>query len=339
MGFLDTLLFPFEWLVASILVGFEWMLTTFLGMSPSNGWTWVLSIVGLVLVLRILLMPLFVRQIHSQRRMQTIQPELMAIQKKYKGKKDEASRKAMQEESFGLYRKHGANPLSSCLPILAQMPFFFALFRMLNTVPAVAAGDRTPRGFFTAELAGAMDESTVLGAQLSSSFLHSDDTAAKFLAVVLIIAMSASTFMTQYQLMRKNMPAAALDNPMARQQKVLLYALPVIFAVTGVNFPLGVLIYWTTTNLWTMGQQFYVIRRMPAPGSPAEKALQERRLAKGKPIKKMQLSTAAEDEDAPGTTGAGGTAVDTEPRSGQRVQPKSKKRSKGGKGSNRPKGR
>lgn len=338
MGFLDTLLFPFEWFVASILVGFEWLLTNLLGMSATSGWTWVLSIVGLVLVLRILLMPLFVRQIHSQRRMQTIQPELMAIQKKYKGKKDEASRKAMQEESFGLYRKHGANPLSSCLPILAQMPFFFALFRMLNTVPAVAAGDRSARGFFTPELAQAMDESTWLGAQLSSSFLHSDDTPAKFLAVVLIIAMSVSTFLTQYQLMRKNMPAAALDNPMARQQKVLLYALPLIFAVTGVNFPLGVLIYWTTTNLWTMGQQFYVIRRMPAPGSPAEKALQERRLAKGKPVEKLQLNTESASEEGAGAGGAAGTAVGTAPRKGQRVQPKSKKRSKG-KGSNRPKGR
>src|SRR5690606_26983891 len=94
---------------------------------------------------------------------------------------------------------------------------------------------------------------------------------------VLILAMSATTFLTQRQLTRKNMPASALQGPMAQQQKIILYLLPIIFAVTGINFPIGVLIYWTTTNLWSMGQQFYVIRRNPTPGSEAEKALLERR--------------------------------------------------------------
>ena len=333
MGFLDTLLWPFTWLVSSIMAGFHWLLTR-IGMQDTNGLTWILVIVGLVIILRLLLMPLFVRQIHSQRRMQLIQPELMKIQKKYKGKKDEASRKAMQEESFGLYKKHGTNPFSSCLPILAQMPFFFALFRILNSVPKIADGSHSVPGFFTPALAQAMNESTVLGAKLSSSFLHSDDTSAKFLAVVLIIAMSVTTFTTQHQLMRKNMPASALDNPMARQQKVLLYALPLIFAVTGVNFPLGVLVYWTASNLWTMCQQFYVIRSMPAPGSPAEKALEQRRLAKGKPVKKLQLATQeAEGEAVEAGAGAGGTVQ----RTGQRVQPQSKKRKKSK--NNRPKGR
>lgn len=324
MGFLDTLLFPFEWFVASILTGFEWLLTQ-VGMSDTNGWTWVLSIVGLVLVLRILLIPLFVRQIKSQRRMQMIQPELMKLQQKYKGKKDEASRKAQSEEMFALYRHHGTNPFSSCLPILVQMPFFFALFRMLNTVPQVAEGTRAARGFFTQDLAQKMDQATIFGTQLSTTFLHDNDPTAKILAVVLIISMSATTFITQHQLMRKNMPAAALENnPMAQQQKIMLYALPLIFAVTGVNFPIGVLIYWTVTNLWTMGQQFYVIRNMPAPGSEAEKRLQERRLAKGKPVTSVQLTTEKE------------TAVQPARPSGQRVQPTGKKR---GKKNNRPKGR
>ncbi len=335
MGFLDTLLWPFKWLVSSIMAAFHWVLTA-AGMQDTNGLTWILVIVGLVLVLRLALMPLFVRQIHSQRRMQMIQPELMAIQKKYKGKKDDISRQKMQEESFALYKKHGTNPFSSCLPILAQMPFFFALFRILNSVPSIADGSTAVPGFFTPELAQAMNESTVLGAHMSSSFLHSNDTPAKILSVVLIIAMSVTTFTTQHQLMRKNMPATALDNPMARQQKVLLYALPLIFAVTGVNFPLGVLVYWTVSNLWTMCQQFYVIRRMPAPGSPAEKALEERRLAKGKPVTKMQLSS-SESTSTEASTETGSGSAGTSHRGGQRVQPKSKKRKKSG--SNRPKGR
>ncbi|USQ80085.1 membrane protein insertase YidC [Ornithinimicrobium faecis] len=333
MGFLDTLLWPFTWLVSSIMAGFHWLLTA-VGMQDTNGLTWILVIVGLVIILRLLLMPLFVRQIHSQRRMQLIQPELMKIQKKYKGKKDDISRQKMQEESFGLYKKHGTNPFASCLPILAQMPFFFALFRILNSIPTIADGTKDVPGFFTPELAHAMNESTVLGAHMSSSFLHSDDTPAKILAVVLIIAMSVTTFTTQHQLMRKNMPASALDNPMARQQKVLLYVLPLVFAVTGVNFPLGVLVYWTASNLWTMCQQFYVIRRMPAPGSPAEKALEQRRQAKGKPVTKMQLSTAA---DAGDEESAAEEVTPARPQGGQRVQPKGKKRKKAG--SNRPKGR
>ncbi len=94
--------------------------------------------------------------------------------------------------------------------------------------------------------------------------------------------MSATTFTTQRQLMMKNMPAAALDNPFAKQQKLLLYVLPLVFAISGVNFPIGVLLYWLTTNAWSMGQQFYVIRRMPAPGSPAEKAMLERKRKHGK---------------------------------------------------------
>ncbi len=331
MGFLDTLLFPFEWFVSTILAGFHFGLTA-IGLPEASGWTWAASIMGLVVVLRLLLMPLFVRQIHSQRRMQMIQPDLMKIQAKYKGKKDEASRRSQQEEMFGLYKKHGTNPFASCLPIFAQMPFFFSLFRLLNTVPQVADGTREPRGFFTQALAAQMEQATLLGAKLSSTFLHDTDTAAKVLALVLIVAMSVTTFITQHQLMRKNMPAAALDNPMARQQKVLLYALPIMFAVTGVNFPIGVLIYWTVSNLWTMGQQFYVIRRMPAPGSPAEKALEQRRIAKGKPLSKIQLKNPVveeEPEPVPGTAPA-------RPGSGQRVQPQGKRRAKS---SNRPKGR
>jgi len=329
MGIFDTILFPFTWFVSTIMVGFESLLTSF-GMSDTSGATWVLSIMGLVVVLRILLMPLFVRQIRSQRRMQLLQPELMKIQKKYKGKKDEASRKAMTEESFGLYKKHGTNPFSSCLPILLQMPFFLALFRMLNDLEGVAQGSKQAIGFFSQELAIKMENSTILGAQLSSSFLHDSDPAAKILSLVLILLMSLTQFITSHQLMRKNMPAAALDSPMARQQQILIYVLPIMFAVFGVNFPLGVLVYWTTTNLWTMGQQFYVIRAMPAPGSLAEKAMEERRAAKGKPVKKFQL--------------AGAEQAATEPevpvrQSGQRSQPQGKKRAKNKNRSNRPKGR
>ena len=92
--------------------------------------------------------------------------------------------------------------------------------------------------------------------------------------------MTATTFLTQRQLISKNMPADALTGPYAQQQRTLLYVLPVVFAVGGIAFPIGVLIYWTTSNLWTMCQQFYVIRNNPAPGTPAMLAKEERDRAK-----------------------------------------------------------
>lgn len=323
MGIFDAILFPFIWFDSAILVGFEWLLTR-LGMPDTSGWTWVLAIIGLVITLRALLTPLMIKQIKSQRRLQMVQPELAKIQKKYKNKKDQASQKAFQEETFALYREAGANPFSACLPILIQMPFFFALFRLLNSAAAVADGRADPLGLFSRELAIKMAESHIFSAQLVSTFLHHDDLSAKILAVVLILVMSATQFITSHQLMRQNMSEEALNSPMARQQQMLIYVLPIVFAVSGVNFPIALLIYWTVSNLWTMGQQFFVIRNMPAPGSPAEQKYRERMARKGREATGIQLKNPnliAEREAA----SQGETAART---SGQRVQPKSKKRSK-----------
>ncbi len=306
------LLRPIEIAVAWIMVQFHSLLTA-AGMPEASGWTWALSIVGLVVVIRILLIPLFVKQIKASRGLQLIQPEMKKIQAKYKGKTDPESRQKMTQETMALYKREGTNPFASCLPILLQSPIFFALFRVLNGLPRVSDGTNEPVGPMTAELAAQAESSRLFGAQLSSTFLNSgDDLAVKILTVVLIIAMSATTFTTQKQLMTKNMPAAALDNPFAQQQKILLYALPVIFAVSGVNFPIGVLLYWLTTNLWSMCQQFYVIRRMPAPGSTAEKAREERLARKAK-TKGIVL----EPDDDP---------AEEPVVKGQRVQPKRKDR-------------
>lgn len=323
MSWFDGLLYPIMVAVAWIMVQFHSLLTN-LGLDPESGAAWGLSIVGLVIVMRILLIPLFFKQIKASRGMQLLAPEMQAIQKKYKGKTDPASREAMSRETMELYRKHGTNPFASCLPILAQSPIFFALFRVLYSLGPLADGTypnaENPKpsiGPLTAELAGQAESATIFGAPLSGTFLGSDDIQVKIVTVLLILAMSATTFLTQRQLTMKNMPPAALQGPMAQQQKMLLYLMPIIFAVSGVNFPIGVLIYWTTTNLWSMGQQFYTIRRMPAPGSQAEIALKERRArkasAKGKTL---------EIEETPSTM------LDEKPRTGQRTQPKRKDRAK-----------
>jgi YidC/Oxa1 family membrane protein insertase len=307
---MGKILYPLEYAVAWLMV--QWhSLLSFIGLPEASGLTWALSIVGLVIVIRIILIPLFVKQIKASRGMQLIQPEMKKIQAKYKGKTDPESRQAMTQETMALYKETGTNPFASCLPIILQAPIFYALFRVLNTY----VRNSREIGPLTKDLARQADHSTLFGAPLSSTFMNAEGNLnVKIITIILIILMSASTFTTQRQLMMKNMPAAALDNPFAKQQKMLLYVLPFVFAVSGVNFPIGVLLYWLTTNVWSMGQQFYVIRRMPAPGSPAEHALLERRRKHGHaPIE------AATDEDAAAA-----------PASGQRVQPKRQARSKRG---------
>lgn len=326
MSFLDGILFPLKWVVAWVLYLFHAGLTA-VGLSADGGLTWVLSIVGLVLLMRIILIPLFFKQIKASRGMQIMQPEMQALQKKYKNKKDPASRQKMQEEMMALYKTHGTNPFSSCLPILAQSPIFFALFRVLYSLPDIADGsyrDGEPLGPITADIANQFLSADVFGATLESSFMGDGATInVRIVTAVMILLMSGTTFTTQRQLTMKNMPATALDNPMARQQRMLMYAMPLIFLFSGAIFPLGVLFYWLTTNLWSMGQQFYTIRKMPAPGSEAEEKFKERERAKlertaarkGVPVEDL-LPKPEETPPEP-----------EEPR-GQRVQPVRKDRQK-----------
>ncbi|MGI5188743.1 membrane protein insertase YidC [Promicromonospora sp. CA-289599] len=310
-------LYPIEWVVAWIIYGSHSLFTT-LGMAAGPGTAWVLSIVALVIVIRIVLIPLFFKQIKASRGMQMIQPELQAVQKKYKGKTDPASRENMTRETMELYRKHGTNPFASCMPILLQSPIFFALFRVLNGLKAISEGNADPIGPITQSVAGDIESSTLFGAQLSDVFLQTDSWVSRAVVIALIVAMSVTTFTTQRQLTMKNMPPAALEGPMAQTQKLMLYMLPIVFAISGVNFPVGVLIYWTVTNLWSMGQQYYTIKRMPTPGSIAEKQMKERQAAKA--AKRAAKSGEVIEEATP---------VVEQPKSGQRVQPKRKDRQKG----------
>ena len=333
----DTVLAPLEWVVAWLMVGFHTIYTS-IGLPAEAGFTWALSIVGLVIVIRIILIPLFVKQIHASRRMQLIQPEMQKIQKKYKGKTDPESRQAMTQETMGLYKRTGTNPFSSCLPLLLQSPIFFALFRVLANMAGIAAGKKDPIGPLTPEVAAQANASTIFGAPLSATFQHTltivnnvtvtipSTVNTKIVCVVMIVLMSASQFTSMRQLMMKNMPASALDNPFAKQQKIMMYLMPLMFIFSGVTFAIGVLLYWLTTNLWSMGQQFYTIRRMPAPGSLAEKALEARRLKSGKEHTKFSIPGLTHDDESEEIQDP--PAIDTKPQSGQRQQPKRKKRVK-----------
>jgi YidC/Oxa1 family membrane protein insertase len=318
-------MFPFKWLVSIIMVGFHEGLST-IGLPAANGWTWTLSIIGLVLVIRAALIPVFVKQIKAQRGMQLLQPDLKKLQDKYKGKTDQLSRQAMAQEQMAMYKKHGTNPFSACLPMLIQMPFFFALFQVLSGITA-ARDKGAGIGAMSHEQVVQFDESSIFGAPLSATLLHGTPAGGNVVAVwtlsiVMILAMTASQFITQKQIMAKNMSEEAMASPFMRQQKMMLYILPIVFGVGGINFPIGVLIYWTTTNLWTMAQQFFVIRRMPTPGSPAAKALAERRAAKGLPALPILGGKKADVEAE-----AAAAAAVAEAKS-QRIQPQRKNRKK-----------
>jgi YidC/Oxa1 family membrane protein insertase len=314
MDLLSMILWPIKWVIELILVAFHTM-WDFFGLDPDAGITWVLSIVGLVIVVRAALIPIFVRQIKNQRRMLEVAPQLKKIQDKYKGKKDQFSREAMSRETMELYKKTGTNPLSSCLPLLLQMPIFFGLFSVLNDA---SVHDKAGVGALSQELADSFANAVFLGAPLSSTFIEAFNNGGQpwqtmVVASVMIVLMTASQFITQLQIVSKNMSPETKASPMFRQQRILLYLLPLVFAVSGVAFPIGVMFYWLVSNFWTMGQQFVVIRNMPTPGSEAAKAREARLAKKGKLVVDEKQDSAVAVE---------------EPKKTQRQQPIGKARAK-----------
>ncbi|MEV1006226.1 membrane protein insertase YidC [Streptomyces sp. NPDC049881] len=275
---MNSILSPLYIAVSWIIIRFHSLYS--LIFDENSGWAWGLSIVSLVVVVRICLIPLFVRQIKSTRNMQALQPQMKKIQERYKN-----DRQRQSEEMMKLYRETGTNPLASCLPILAQSPFFIALFQTLSHI----ANDQTV-GVLTESQVTSARQATIFGAPIASRFLDGANDVAQLgaslgtvrtVTIIMIVLMSASQFFTQRQLMTKNVDLSA-KTPFMNQQKMLMYVFPLMFAVFGINFPVGVLIYWLTTNVWSMGQQLYVIQRNPTPGSLAYKQRQERLRKKGK---------------------------------------------------------
>ncbi|HEY4153715.1 MAG TPA: membrane protein insertase YidC [Pseudolysinimonas sp.] len=305
-----------------MLVGFHWVFQNVFHMDPAAGLTWVLSIVCLVLVVRAALIPIFVRQIKSQRKMMMVAPQLKKIQDKYKGKKDQFSREAMQRETMELYRKAGTNPLSSCLPLLIQMPIFFSLFSVLTE----AREGKEGVGFLTKTLSQQFGNAYLFSGDFKAplklsiqSALDAHNYVVVAIAAFMVVIMTASQFITQLQLASKNQSPEMKASPMYRQQRVLLYILPLVFAFSGYAFPIGVMFYWLTSNIWTMVQQFLVIRNMPTPGSEAALA-REARLAKRNRQRMSEDAAALAESDAP--------EQPKKPVTTQRSQPVSKNRAK-----------
>ncbi|NHI15885.1 membrane protein insertase YidC [Microbacterium excoecariae] len=334
MDFFGTILFPIRWVIEAILVGWHWLLTT-VGMPSAGGLTWVLSILGVVVVVRLAIFPLFVKQIKSQRKMMELAPEIKKIQTKYKGKRDQLSREAMSRETMALYKKHGTTPVSGCLPMLVQMPIFFSLYWTLHDISVWAAADESGLNswLFTAERVHEFNDASLfdiapLSMTLVDHFNNGIDSLPAVIMLIILVALMISTqFVTQLQIVSKNLSPEAKTGQAYQMQRIMLWIIPFAMIFSGVFFPLGVVTYWFFNNLWTMGQQFYIIHENPTPGSEAAKAREERLAKKGKAVNAAGKVVPMAEYEREQEELARKVEAERQERA-KRVQPKSAKRAK-----------
>src|SRR5437764_990519 len=225
------------------------------------GVSWGWSIVLLTVVVRAVLLPLTVKQFHSMQKLQRVAPELKAIQNKYKDDKQR-----QQQEIMKFYKENDVNPFSSCLPLVAQLPVFIGLFYMLRkNLRADICPAKQPHHFVHGHYVIDTSHTVACGAHNHAGFLFINDltTTATGVTLVVLILLYVGT-----QLASSLMMATPT---MDRTQRQIMLLMPLFFVIFIINFPSGLIVYWVTTNLWTMGQQ-YVIRRRIGPIVPATAA-------------------------------------------------------------------
>jgi YidC/Oxa1 family membrane protein insertase len=227
--------------IAGILGPFEDLLAALLEfLHTSAGLPWAWSIIATTVIVRVLLLPLTIRQIHSMQNLQAHAPEMKAIQTKYK-----ADKERQREELMKFYKENQINPAASCLPIVAQIPVFIALFFVLRDFEK----EILPR-FPEADLGwlGVVPNITADANSHWSGFL---------LLAIYAISQTTSTLL--------------MSSTMDRMQRMLLLILPLAFLFFILNFPAGLVLYWVTTNLWTTGQGLVTRRLMPKPAAPPKR--------------------------------------------------------------------
>ncbi|MET7966013.1 membrane protein insertase YidC [Micromonospora sp. NPDC005305] len=262
-------MFSLDWIYYAI----SWILLTWhsawdaigvsVGAVIGTNWAWILSIIFLVVTVRVILFPVFVKQIKSQRAMQALQPKVKELQEKHKG-----DRETLQKEMMELYRKEKANPLMGCLPMFLQIPVFLGLFHTLKRLNPDNQG-KTLYGW-TVEQFNSASNAKLFTAPISGKFgstasemaaLGANLTTVKIVAGVLVCIMIATTYLTSRQMILKTGWA---EDPQQRMvQRLMLYGIPVSLLISGAIFPIGVIIYWVTNNLFTLGQQQWVLRKFP----------------------------------------------------------------------------
>jgi YidC/Oxa1 family membrane protein insertase len=287
----NTILTPFYWIISGMLVLFHRILEPVFG--GNSGVTWVLCIILMTCVLRGVMLPLYKKQMNGARAMTAVQPQMKALQEKYKGDRERLSRETMK-----LYEENGVSPYASCLPMIVQMPIFMGLFWVINSAARYTPGGSTPlKGFWLVHnpgLAESLRDSTIFGAKLSVTFTTAGGwNGTRALAVGLVVLMVAILFLQQLHMMRRNMPPQSMQGPMGQQQKMMLYVFPLFYVFGGINVPIGVLFYWVISNAWTFVQQFWIIRHYPTPDTPAYLEWEDRMIAEGKDPKAIEAARQA----------------------------------------------
>ena len=231
---------------------------------PSSGWAWALTIAFLVIIMRLILLPLFIKQMHATRKMTALAPQVAELRKKYKN-----DRQKLNEETMKLYRENGANPLAGCLPVVAQLPVFFALFNVLRAIsldePKYGLTPAVVHSAQTAHILGVTVADRFLSTLLPPTLFPGIGTSQRIVIILTVIVSAATTFLTVRQSMKRGMtPQVDPNNPMASSQKFMQYIVPV-FALSGLYWQYGLVLYWVSTNLWTLGQQYVLFKRFPPP--------------------------------------------------------------------------
>ncbi|MEU4829950.1 membrane protein insertase YidC [Streptosporangium sp. NPDC023615] len=257
-----------NWLYTAVAQVITWIHQGYSTFIPKdNGLNWALTIITLTVLMRLLIFPLFLKQMNSSKKIQELAPKVQEIRKRYKNDKQR-----MNQEVMALYQGQGANPLGGCLPILAQFPIFISMFTVLQ---AMAAGQ--VKFGMTQELVNDARAAHIFGAPIPATFftssadivkLSADPIVTKVVLAIFVAVSSLTTFLTVRQSVTRSI-AQMPDNPMAQQQKILMYISP-LFAIFSLNFPLGLILYWVTTNVWTLGQQHWFYSRNPAPVTDAK---------------------------------------------------------------------
>ena len=285
----------------------------------SSGAAWALSIVILVVLMRLLLVPLFIKQMHATRKMTALAPQVAELKKKYKN-----DRQKLNEETMKLYKENGANPLAGCLPVVAQLPVFFALFGVLRAI----AEDQPKYGLTPAVVASAQHAKifgvVTVADRLLTSILpptfSSIGTSQKIVILLTVVVSATTTFMTVRQSMKRGMtPQMDPNNPMASSQKMMQYIVPV-FALSGLYWQYGLVLYWVTTNLWTLGQQYVLFKRFPPPATATAGAAGSPAATSGKTAAR-QPGKGAPAKSAPNVTAAGRAAARQQAAAKSATQP------------------
>ncbi len=263
-----SILNPLADLVAWVIMHIHAAMGALFG--PATGLAWGLSIVILVVVIRICLIPLFVKQVHAQRKMAQHAPQLQELRKKYKNDKTR-----LNEETMKFYKENGVNPLAGCLPMIPQMIIFFSLFYVLRAIADWHPGVKPAYGLTVPVLVSAR-QATIFGVHLYDKLLFSHQSVSLHVAIVIVLTVIVSattTFMTVRQSAKRGLMQTNVDpdNPMAGMQKYMMYIVP-FFSLTGLYWQYGLVLYWVTTNLWTLGQQFFMFRNWTTEDAQAASA-------------------------------------------------------------------